>query len=147
MAIGSASILVFGGYSANIEYSMQTAYVRSGGHLQIQHRDFYHYGSGNPTAYGVADYEKIVDAIRKDEVLRDMVLVVTPTLQFGGIAGNYAAGVSRTIVGVGLVAADHQRMREWNDFNLPLILPPFPLKGAAADTAIVGTGQIGRAHV
>ena len=140
MAIGSASILVFGGYSTNIEYSMQTAYVRSGGHLQIQHRDFYHYGSGNPTAYGVADYEKIVDAIRKDEVLRDMVLVVTPTLQFGGIAGNYAAGVSRTIVGVGLVAADHQRMREWNDFNLPLISPPFPLKGAAADTAIVGTG-------
>ena len=140
IAIGSASILTFGGYSKNIEYSMQTAYVRSGGHLQIQHRDFHQYGSGNPTAYGIADYEKIVRIIKRDELLREMVLVVTPTLQFGGIAGNYAAGVSRTILGTGLVAADYQRMREWNDFNLPLVYPPYPLAGSAADAAIVGYG-------
>jgi putative ABC transport system permease protein len=140
MAIGSTSILLFGGYSANINYTMHTAYVRSGGHLQIQHRDFYMYGSGNPTAYAIADYTKIMADIKADDVLKDMVLVMTPTLQFGGIAGNYAAGVSRTIVGNGLVAEDINHMRRWNDFGLRTGTPPFALEGSAPDAAIVGTG-------
>lgn len=140
MAIGSTSILLFGGYSANINYTMHTEYVQSGGHLQIQHRDFYLYGSGNPTAYAIADYTQIIADIKNDAVLKDMVQVITPTLQFGGIAGNYAAGVSRTIVGNGLVAKDINQMRRWNDFNLRTGSPPFALEGAAADAAIVGTG-------
>jgi len=41
MAIGSTSILLFGGFSANINYMMHTHHVQTGGHLQIQHRDFY----------------------------------------------------------------------------------------------------------
>lgn len=140
MAIGCASILLFGGYSANINYTMLTAYVQSGGHMQIQHRDFYDYGSGNPNAYGIADYPKILAAIQSDEVLRKMVLVATPTSQFGGIAGNYAAGVSRTIVGNGFIAEDISRMRRWDEFKMGNTPPPFPLEGAAPDTAIVGTG-------
>lgn len=140
MAIGSTSILLFGGYSTNINYTMHTEYVQNGGHLQIQHRDFYLYGSGNPTAYGIADYTKIIDAIQADEVLKTMVLVVTPTLQFGGIGGNYAANVSRTIVGNGFVAADVNRMRRWNDFDLRSSSPVFALEGAAPDAAIVGMG-------
>ena len=140
MAIGSTSILLFGGYSTNINYTMHTEYVQNGGHLQIQHRDFYLYGSGNPTAYGIAGYTKIIDAIQADEVLKTMVLVVTPTLQFGGIGGNYAANVSRTIVGNGFVAVDVNRMRRWNDFDLRSSSPVFALEGAAPDAAIVGMG-------
>lgn len=140
MAIGSTSILLFGGYSTNINYTMQTAYVQSSGHLQIQHRDFYLYGSGNPTAYGIADYTKIMASIMADEVLKKTVLVVTPTLQFGGIAGNYSAGVSRTIVGNGFVAGDISRMRQWDDFGMGNKPPAFPLEGAAADAAVVGMG-------
>lgn len=140
MAIGSTSILLFGGYSTNINYTMHTDYVQNGGHLQIQHRDFYLYGSGNPAAYGIADYAKIMTAIENDEVLKRMVLVATPTLQFGGIAGNYAAGVSRTIIGNGFVAADINRMRKWNDFNLRSGSPAFALEGTAPDAAIVGSG-------
>lgn len=140
MAIGSSSILLFGGYSTNINYTMHTEYVQSGGHLQIQHRDFYLYGSGNPTAYGIADYGKIMAAIQADAVLKNMVVVVTPTLQFGGIGGNYAASVSRTIVGNGFVAEDVNRMRKWNDFGLRTGSPVFALEGAPADAAIVGMG-------
>lgn len=140
MAIGSTSILLFGGFSANINYMMHTHHVRTGGHLQIQHRDFYLYGSGNPTAYGIADYTKILTAMQNDEVLRDMVLVASPTMQFGGIAGNYAAGVSRTIIGNGFVAEDINRMRRWNDFGLRSKPRVFALEGAPADAAIVGTG-------
>ena len=140
LAIGSASILVFGGYSANIKTIMKTGYVRNGGHLQIQHQDFYLYGSGNPTAYGISDYAKLMAAIQADPSLKGMVAVVTPTLQFGGVAGNFAAGVSRTVIGTGFVAVDVNRMRQWNEFELPLIPMRFVLEGSAADTAVVGTG-------
>lgn len=140
MAIGAASILLFGGYSANIQLSMQTAYICAGGHLQIQHRDYFLYGSGNPTAYGIDNVRGVLDAIARDPVLKGQVRVATPTLQFGGIAGNYAAGVSRTVVGLGLKADDVQAMREWNEYKLPLTLPAFALVGAPADAAIVGKG-------
>lgn len=140
LAIGTASILLFGGFRANIQYSMHTAYVREGGHLQIQHRDFFLYGNGNPTAYGISRYEAIVAAVQADDELRAMVTAITPTLQFGGIASNFAADVSRTVVGVGMVAADLNRMRQWNEFALPLVSAHFALEGAPDDAAIVGTG-------
>ena len=140
MAIGSASILLFGGFSDNINYEMHTRNVQRGGHLQIQHRDFYLYGSGNPTAYGITDYKEILSAIQNDEVLKDMVLVATPTLQFGGIVGNYSASVSRTIIGTGFIADDINRMRLWNDFNLRSKAPVSALEGAQADAAVVGIG-------
>ena len=50
LALGSSAILIFGGFNANIRVSMLTGYVRAGGHLQIQHRDFFLSGNGNPTA-------------------------------------------------------------------------------------------------
>lgn len=140
MAIGSTSILLFGGFSTNVNYELHTRHVRKGGQLQIQHRDFYLYGSGNPTAYGITDYTKILAAIQSDAELQKMVRVATPTLQFGGIAGNYAAGVSRTIIGHGFVAEDINRMRRWNDFDLRTQAPLSALEGAAKDAAVVGTG-------
>ena len=140
MAIGCAAILLFGGFSGNINYEMHTRIVQRGGHLQIQHRDFYLYGSGNPTAYGIDDYKKIMDAIQNDEVLKKMVVVSTPTLQFGGIAGNYAASVSRTVIGNGFVAEDINTMRNWNDFGLRSKALVSALQGTAADSAVVGIG-------
>jgi len=140
MAIGSTSILLFGGFSANINYMMHTHHVQTGGHLQIQHRDFYLYGNGNPSAYGIDGYENLIEAIQGDDVLRDMVNVASPTLQFGGIAGNSAANVSRTIIGNGFVAQDVNKMRLWNDLNVRANDKVFALEGAPADAAIVGIG-------
>ncbi len=140
LAIGAAALLLFGGYITNIRYSMQTAYVRSGGHLQVQHPDFFLYGNGNPSAYGITSYDKLLSAIDQDAVLKSMILVATPTLQFLGIAGNYEQGVSRTVVGMGYVAVDIKKMRLWNEFDIGLESPAFLLDGAAADAAVVGTG-------
>lgn len=119
---------------------MHTLYVHSGGHLQIQHRDYFEYGSGNPSAYAIKNHQNIIMAIERDPTLRDRIAVVTPTLQFGGIASNYAASLSRTVLGTGLVAADHTRMRQWNEFGLPFEPEPFALDGAPSDAAIVGKG-------
>ena len=140
MSIGCAAILLFGGFSGNINYEMHTRIVQRGGHLQIQHRDFYLYGSGNPTAYGLDDYVQIIDAIRADDVLSKMVVVATPSLQFGGIAGNYAASVSRTVIGTGYVAEDINGMRSWNDFGLRSKAPVSALEGSSLDAAVVGVG-------
>jgi putative ABC transport system permease protein len=140
MSIGCAAILLFGGFSGNINYELHTRIVQRGGHLQIQHRDFYLYGSGNPTAYGIDNYAGIIKAIQEDDFLNKMVLVATPSLQFGGIAGNYVAGVSKTVIGNGYVAHDINRMREWNDFGLRSKAPLSALEGSGLDAAVVGIG-------
>lgn len=140
LAIGAASVLLFGGYSADIRYSLLTGYVQAGGHLQIQHKDFFLFGNGNPTSYGIAGYQKLVDAIRNDPELKSEIAIVSPTLQFGGLAGNYEAGVSRTVLGIGYVAEDVSRMRDWNEYKIPPIALPYGLLKAPDDAAIVGVG-------
>jgi putative ABC transport system permease protein len=140
MIIGASSILLFGGYSRNITYSLQTSYVQRSGHLQIQHKDYFLYGSGNPAAYGIADYQSIMDVVRKDPVLSPMLTVVTPTLQLGGIAGNFAAGVSRTVLGTGVVVNEQNRMRQWNDYGFPLRHRMQALTGTGPDAAVIGNG-------
>ena len=140
VVIGAVSVLLFGGYRTNIEYAMQTVFVRAGGHLQIQHQDFFLFGSGNPTAYAIEGAERIAAALRADPQTSDLVRVVTPTLQFGGLAGNYAAGVSRTVIGNGLVAGDQVKMREWNPYDVGFSAPDLVLAKAAPNAAVVGIG-------
>ncbi len=140
LGIGSASLLLFGGYTTNIKYGMLTGYVRGGGHLQIQHRDYFLFGSGNPTAYGIDNYSEVIKAVQHDEVLNKWISVVTPALRFDGVAGNFEAGVSRTVMGLGLVASDVNRLRQWNEYRVRIPSHPFVLEGAPRDTAIVGVG-------
>jgi putative ABC transport system permease protein len=140
LVVGAQAILMFGGYSRNIAYGLQTDYVQRGGHLQIQRLGYYLYGSGNPAAYGIADYERIIDTVRRDVVLAPMLAEVTPTLELGGIAGNFAVGVSRTALARGMVVEDQNRMRFWNDYDLPIAPEPLALTGTGPDAAVVGTG-------
>ena len=140
MMLGMVAILLFGGYIRDITYGLQSDYVQRTGHLQIQHRGYFLYGSGNPAAYGIRDYTKIISIVKNDPVLAPMVAVVTPTLQFGGIAGNFAAGVSRTIYASGVVVEDKNLMHDWNDYGLRVLRRPLTLSGTAPDAAVVGTG-------
>ncbi|MGZ5113059.1 MAG: ABC transporter permease [Usitatibacter sp.] len=140
MVIGAVTILLFGGYSRNITYGLQTGYVRYSGHLQIQRKDYFLYGTGNPAAYGIEGYRHVIDVIANDPVLKPMLKVVTPTLTLGGIAGNFTAGVSRTVIGTGVVVEDQNRMRLWNDYGYPLDVKPSALTGTADDAAVIGSG-------
>jgi putative ABC transport system permease protein len=108
--------------------------------LQIQHKDYYHLGSGNPEAFGIARYEGLIDLVKRDPVLAPMLTVVTPTLQFGAIAGNFAAGVSRTVHVSGIVVDDQNRLRKWNDYGQRIISQGLSLSGTPPDTAVIGTG-------
>ncbi|WP_280152212.1 FtsX-like permease family protein [Piscinibacter sp. XHJ-5] len=140
MVIGLVAVLLFGGYIRDINYALQSDFVRLTGHLQIQHKNYFLYGSGNPAAYGIRDYERLIALVKKDPVLAPMVLVATPTLQFGGIAGNFAAGVSRTIYASGTIAEDQNRMRQWNAYGLRMLSRPLTLAGTPPDSAVIGTG-------
>jgi putative ABC transport system permease protein len=140
MVIGAVTILLFGGYSRNITYGLQTGYVHRSGHLQIQHKDYFLYGTGNPAAFGIANYQHVIDVVSRDPVLAPMLRVVTPTLSLGGIAGNFAASVSRTVVGTGVVVESQNRMLQWNDYHLPFEIRPAALSGTPDDAVVVGNG-------
>jgi putative ABC transport system permease protein len=140
MVIGAVCLLLFGGYIQNIVYGMQTGYIRSGGHLQVQRRDYDIYGSGDPTAYGIADYTGLIDQIKRDPVLAPMLAVATSRLDFGGIAGNFAVGASRTVMASGTVIADQNTMEAWNDYGFPGKPELVSLTGTAADSAVIGAG-------
>ena len=140
MVLGLTAVLLFGGYIRDITYSMQTDFVARTGHLQIQHRDYFTLGSGDPAAYGIARYEQIIERVEQDPVLAPMLNVVTPTLQFGAIAGNFAAGVSRTVFINGTVVDDQNRLRTWNDYGQIIQTNDLTLSSTPANTVVIGTG-------
>jgi putative ABC transport system permease protein len=140
IVVGTVAILLFGGYTRNISYGLQMGFVRTSGHLQIQHKDYFLYGSGDPAAYGISDYQRVMDVVRHDPVLAPMLTVVTPTLQLGGIAGNFEAGLSRTVLATGSDVAGQNELRKWNDFGFPGTPQPLALTGTAANAAVVGEG-------
>ncbi len=140
MMIGLGAILIFGGYSRNSIYALQTGYVQMHGHLQIQHKNYFLYGSGNPAAYGIPDYQRIINVVRLDPVLAPMLTVVTPKLQLGGIAGNFAAGVSKNVIASGIVVGEQNQLRQWDDYGSLSYSPQFALTGTGPDAVVIGTG-------
>jgi putative ABC transport system permease protein len=140
MIIGVVAILLFGGYSGNINLGLQTGFVRSSGHLQIQHQDYFLYGTGNPAEYGIRDYQAVIKAIKQDPELASMLTVVTPTLSLGGIAGNFSAGVSRTVIGSGIVVDEQNQMGLWNDYQFPGEAKLSALTNTAPNAASIGVG-------
>jgi putative ABC transport system permease protein len=140
MLVGAVTILLFGGYSQALNLGLQTGFVQSSGHLQIQHKDYFLYGNGNPAAYGIANYPALLSLLKKDPVLAPMLNVVTPTLSLGGIAGNFSAGVSRTVLGLGAVVEDQNKLRLWNDYDFALKPKKSALTGTAEDSVVIGSG-------
>ena len=140
MVIGLVTVLIFGAYTRHITYALTTGYVLRSGHLQVQRQGYFLYGTGNPAAYGITRYAPVIDTIVHDPVLAPMVVVATPQLSFNGIAGNFASGVSHTVFGTGAIAADRNRMRQWNEYGMPWRIRKTPLTDSASDTAMVGLG-------
>ncbi|WP_227107646.1 ABC transporter permease [Chromobacterium rhizoryzae] len=140
MAVGMAGVLLFGGYQRAVQYGLETAFVRKLGHLQVQHRDYLQYGSGNPAAYGIRDYRRIQREIESDPELKDMLAAVTPTLTLGAIAGHYASGTSRTVLAQGSEPEGQNRLLRWDARGLRQAAKPMALTGSDANAAVLGGG-------
>ncbi|MEO7115930.1 MAG: FtsX-like permease family protein [Caldimonas sp.] len=140
MVLGLVAILLFGGFIRDVTYQLQSDYVQRTGHLQIQRKGYFLYGSGNPALYGIPSYAGILARLKSDPVLAPMLVVATPMLQFGGIAGNFSSGVSRTVYASGVVVEDQDRMEEWNDYHRRVLRQHLALSGTGPDAAVIGTG-------
>lgn len=140
MVLGFVTIMLFGGYIRDLDYGLQTDFVQLTGHLQIQHKDYFYYGGGNPAGYGVRDYADIVAALRNDPGIKPMLAVATPILQVGGIAGNFASGVSTAVFVTGTVVDEQNQMREWNEYAFPSLSKRHSLSGTPPESAVIGTG-------
>ncbi len=138
--IGGFSLLMFGGYVRNISYGLETGFITQTGHFQIQRKNYFLYGNGNPAAYGIEDYAALIRNIKADPRLAELTEVVTPILQLGGIAGNFAVGASRSVIGSGVLVDDQNRMRQWNAYGFPPYGTSLALTGTAPDAAVIGFG-------
>lgn len=140
MMIGMLSILLFGGYSRTVYYGLETDFVGRSGHLQLQRKDYFWFGSGDPQGYSLQNYRQLVTDIQQDPVLAPLLRVVTPVLQFGGIAGNFDAGLSKLVIVQGVDVKGQNQLRQWNDYQLAITPELLSIDPAAPEQAEIGIG-------
>jgi putative ABC transport system permease protein len=126
VAAGAVAMMLFGGFAAYIFAGLETINVQRLGHLSIFRTGYFLFGSGNPAAYGIDDYRKVIDLISHDPQLKPVLNVVTPTQSLAGIAGNFSAGneASKTFFGVGVIPSARDRMRMWDEHDTGGARPP-----------------------
>jgi putative ABC transport system permease protein len=126
VAVGALALLVFGAFTTYLFASFQTNLVQRIGHLTVFEKGYFLFGAGNPAAYGIGHYQRVMDLIVNDPDLKQMIAVITPTQSVVGIAGNFEGenDAAKTFIGVGVVPADRDRMRQWNEFGAGRVWPP-----------------------
>jgi putative ABC transport system permease protein len=117
IAVGVAALVLFGEFVGNVITGLQTQTVRRYGHLTVFRTGYFNFGAGNPGAYGIGDYQRVMRLIKDDPMLAPRLRVVTPSVTLYGIAGNFDIDASKTFFGVGLVPSDRDRMRAWDEYR------------------------------
>jgi len=75
-------------------------------------------GSGRPGTYSIDNYQHVLDVIRNDPELKELITVATPRVSLGGIAGNSAVDKSKTFFATGLIPSDRDKMNQWDDYGI-----------------------------
>jgi putative ABC transport system permease protein len=143
IAVGALALLVFGAFTTYLFASFQTNLVQRIGHLTVFQKGYFLFGAGNPTAYGIDQYQQVMDVIASDPVLKPLINVITPTQSLVGIAGNFEGenDAAKTFIGVGVVPADRDRMRQWNEFGAGRVWPADTrFDGADPSVGLIGGG-------
>src|SRR5262249_43324938 len=117
IAVGVAALVLFGEFVGNVITGLQTQTVRQYGHLTVFRAGYFNFGAGNPGAYGISDYQQVMQLIRDDPVIAPRLRVLTPSVTLFGIAGNFDIDASKTFFGVGIVPSDRDRMRSWDEYR------------------------------
>ena len=112
-------MLLFGAFTHYIFAALETGVVQRGGHLAVYHAGIFPVRRRAIRRLMGSTTPRRDAALRDDPVLRKMIAVLTPTQAVIGIAGNFSGGTSasKTFFGVGLVGADQEQMRQWDDYG------------------------------
>ncbi|MEJ0026383.1 MAG: FtsX-like permease family protein [Rhizomicrobium sp.] len=140
IAIGAAAMLIFGAYAQYDLYLLQTGAVQRTGHLQVYRNGFFDFGSGDPAAWGMDDYESVLRLLKRDPVLAPMTAVATPAQFLTGIAENPANGQSKTYFATGFVPSDLARMKRWDEYDTRAGGDTTVLTEADSTVATIGFG-------
>ncbi len=121
VAAGAMAMMLFGGFVNYIFSNLETSSVQRIGHLSVFHTGYFLFGSGNPAAYGIDDYRKVIDLISQDPAIKPLLNVATPTQSLVGIAGNFSGGneASKTFLGEGLIPSAPMRHADWSAWGSP----------------------------
>ena len=146
IAMGAVAMLVFGAFMVFIILGYRTGVVEGVGHLGVFQRGYLEVGSGNPSGYGIEDYERLTKVIADDPVLGPLVEIVTPTVTLYGLAGNAAVDSSKNFFGLGVVPADRLKMSSWNEYHLTGGRRREPLQ-LSDDDPTIGVVGVGMARI
>ena len=143
IAVGATALILFGEYNGMALVGMQTGIIRNAGHLAVFQKGYFEFGSAQPMAYGIPDYDRVISTITSDPVLKPMLRVVTPSVALGGIAGNASVDRSKTFFGQGVVPSARDKMARWDEYGLgtPKILET---RSAAMRDDDIEHGVVGR---
>jgi putative ABC transport system permease protein len=141
IAVGTMALLLFGGLATSVTQGVHTTTVQRIGHLTVFREGYFLFGAGNPSAYGIDDYQRVTNLIRDDAVLRPLISVLTPTQSLFGIAGNFENEASKTFLGIGVIPSDRERMRLWDEYGASRgFLPDSNLSDDDETRGVIGVG-------
>lgn len=118
IGVGASSMLLFGQFVFRVFAQLETRGVTSAGHIAIYRSGYFKYGVGDPSAYSISDYQKVMDLIGQDVELKPKINVITPTISMFGIAGNFEKEASKTFFGRGVIPEDYNKMLAWDEHGL-----------------------------
>lgn len=148
VAVSAVAMLLFAAFMMASILGIRTGSIQQMGNLSVFQKDYFEFGSGNPAAYGIADYKTVMRIFGEDPELKPLIRVITPTISLMGIAGNAEQDTSKTFMGIGVVPSDKAKMRTWNEHGLGNAPDASPeAMGLADDQPARGYVGIGMARV
>ena len=143
VAAGALAMTLFGGFVSYIFAGLEAGNVQRVGHFSVFRSGYFLFGSGNPAAYGIDDYRRVMGLIAQDPAIGPRLNVIAPTQSLVGIAGNFSGGneASKTFLGVGVVPSARDRMRQWDERHTGQVHDPDGrLSDADESRGLVGVG-------
>jgi putative ABC transport system permease protein len=142
IAVGGVSMVLFGEFVGFVRASLETNAVQNVGHLTVYRQGFFDYGAGNPAAFGIPDYGRVMRLVADDPAIAPTLRVITPTVSLTGIIGNFEIDTSKTFLGTGYVPADRETMRRWDEHGVASrrVLEDSGLRADDESRGVVGVG-------
>ncbi|ABQ26617.1 ABC transporter permease [Geotalea uraniireducens] len=95
-AVGTAGVLVGGGFALFTYESLREMAARENGHLTLAHKSYFESDEDTPMQYGLADFTALKSRLEQDKRVR----MALPRVQFSGLLSN--GDKSSVFVGMGV---------------------------------------------